>query len=243
MQKANDMVYVPGGLNPGSQIIVRGRVLPDETRFAINLKCGEDDDADIALHFNPRRDDGEVVFNSKEGGDWEEEERHPLPSAMQEMVPFEVEILTKSNKFKVSVAGDGGDLRQDKCCLFGWRSSAGHTNSLSPSHRHTHTHNRTHLDTIVHTYTQSYTPTRTPTYHTHLHITHTHTHTHTHIPHTHTHTNTHTHTHIPHTHTHTHTRTHIPHTHTHTHTTHTHTQSHTHTHTQGHTCTHANTHK
>ena len=70
------MVYVPGGLNPGSQIIVRGRVLPDETRFAINLKCGEDDDADIALHFNPRNDDGEtVVRNTFQGGAWQEEER------------------------------------------------------------------------------------------------------------------------------------------------------------------------
>ena len=75
-QRANELIHVPGGLNPGSQIIVRGRVLYHETQFAINLKCGEEEDANIALHFNPRNTDGDsVVRNSFQDGGWQGEER------------------------------------------------------------------------------------------------------------------------------------------------------------------------
>jgi hypothetical protein len=69
-------VHVPGGLNTGGQIVVRGRVLPHETQFVINLKCGDGDGDDIALHFNPRNTEGDcVVRNSLQGGQWQGEER------------------------------------------------------------------------------------------------------------------------------------------------------------------------
>lgn len=75
-QRPHDRIYLPGGLSPGSQIIVRGRVSESETRFAINLQCGESDDADIAFHFNPRNDQGDVVVrNTRRGGAWQNEER------------------------------------------------------------------------------------------------------------------------------------------------------------------------
>nr|AJA37899.1 galectin-3 [Littorina littorea] len=92
---------IPQGLEKNDLIVTKGFFYPEGNKFAVNLIKGCSCDDDIALHFNPRRDEGEIVFNSKEGGDWEDEERHPLPSAMQEMVPFELEILTKKNKFKV----------------------------------------------------------------------------------------------------------------------------------------------
>lgn len=72
------------------------------SRFAINLLNGTSPDDDIALHINPRRDQGEIVFNSREGGSWGKEKRKKLPSAMEEKAPFTLEILAKSDKFKVT---------------------------------------------------------------------------------------------------------------------------------------------
>lgn len=72
------------------------------SRFAINLLNGTSPDDDIALHINPRRDQGEIVFNSRKGGSWEKEKRKKLPSVMEEMAPFTLEILAKSEKFKVT---------------------------------------------------------------------------------------------------------------------------------------------
>ena len=62
---------------------------------------GYDDDSDIALHFNPRRGQGEVVLNNRIGGGWQEEERHELPKAFMDFIPFEIKIIVKRNKFKV----------------------------------------------------------------------------------------------------------------------------------------------
>ena len=64
---------------------------------------GYDDDSDIALHFNPRRGDGEVVMNNRSGGDWQEEERHEIPEAFMNLIPFEIKIIVKRKKFKVHV--------------------------------------------------------------------------------------------------------------------------------------------
>jgi hypothetical protein len=62
-------------------------------------------DDDVGLHFNPRRDQEEVVINSKDGGDWQEEERHEMPLVFSQMLPFQVEILVKKNKFKIYING------------------------------------------------------------------------------------------------------------------------------------------
>ncbi|KAK7487135.1 hypothetical protein BaRGS_00021630 [Batillaria attramentaria] len=102
--RAGDQIYLPGGLNTGSQIIVRGRVLEHETRFAINLKCGEDEDADIAFHFNPRNDDGDVVVrNTKQGGDWQEEERDTPFFPFNNGRKFTVRIMTFPDYYRVLV--------------------------------------------------------------------------------------------------------------------------------------------
>lgn len=92
---------IPQGMEKNDLVVVKGFFFAEGERFQVNLIKGNSLDDDIALHFNPRRDQEVVVVNSREGGDWEEEERHPLPPAMTKMVPFEVQILAKQDKFKI----------------------------------------------------------------------------------------------------------------------------------------------
>ncbi|KAL8603608.1 hypothetical protein ACOMHN_005550 [Nucella lapillus] len=94
---------IPQGMEKNDMVVVKGFFFSEGNRFSVNLIKGGSLDDDIALHFNPRRDQDSVVINSREGGDWETEEVHPLPPAMTKMVPFEVEILAKSDKFKIYV--------------------------------------------------------------------------------------------------------------------------------------------
>lgn len=72
-------------------------------RFSINFMNGTDADSDIAMHFNPRISEGQVVMNTCNGGDWGEEERADIPSVIAERKPFEIKIVTKRNKFKVNI--------------------------------------------------------------------------------------------------------------------------------------------
>jgi len=99
------MIEVQSGLEKSDLIVTKGFFYPEGNRFAINLLYGTSMDDDIALHFNPRRDDGEVVLNSRENGDWQDEERHDLPYPFLQFLPFQVEIVVKSNKFKIYVNG------------------------------------------------------------------------------------------------------------------------------------------
>ena len=57
----------------------------------------------MALHFNPRFGDREVVCNSREGGNWQEEvtkQREDFPFEKKDA--FEVAISVKDDKFVVS---------------------------------------------------------------------------------------------------------------------------------------------
>ncbi|XP_035826037.1 uncharacterized protein LOC101856665 isoform X2 [Aplysia californica] len=96
---------IPSGLEKSDLIVTKGFFYPEGNRFAINLMYGTSMDDDVGLHFNPRRDQGEVILNSKDDGDWQEEERHDLPHPFVEMLPFQVEIVVKKNKFKIYVNG------------------------------------------------------------------------------------------------------------------------------------------
>jgi len=96
---------IPSGLEKSDMIVTKGFFYPEGQRFAFNLLYGTSCDGDVGLHFNPRRDDGEVVLNSCDGGAWQEEERHELPATFLDMVPFTVEIVVKSNKYKLYVNG------------------------------------------------------------------------------------------------------------------------------------------
>lgn len=77
------------------------------TRFHVNLLCSEEKDADNALHFNPRLDQSVVVFNTKKGGAWGQEERgrgNPFHHGQ----PFEVLLIATEKGFKVRLCHRGG---------------------------------------------------------------------------------------------------------------------------------------
>ncbi|OBS70136.1 hypothetical protein A6R68_01318, partial [Neotoma lepida] len=73
--------------------------------FHVNLLCSEEEGADAALHFNPRLDTSEVVFNTKQQGKWGREERGSgIP--FQRGQPFEVLLITTEEGFKTVVGDD-----------------------------------------------------------------------------------------------------------------------------------------
>uniref|UniRef100_A0A8D2JG07 Galectin n=1 Tax=Sciurus vulgaris TaxID=55149 RepID=A0A8D2JG07_SCIVU len=94
---------IQGGLQEGLQITVQGTVLHSfENRFAVNLQTGFSD-KDIALHFNPRFEEGGyVVCNTKQKGCWGPEERK-MQMPFQKGKPFELCFLVQSSEFKVMV--------------------------------------------------------------------------------------------------------------------------------------------
>ncbi|XP_011385668.2 galectin-7-like, partial [Pteropus vampyrus] len=108
---------------------------PPPSRFYVNLLCSEEG-SEAALHFNPRLDESVVVFNTKEGGAWGQEERgRGIP--FQRGQPFEVLLISTRDGFK-AVVGDaeyhhfryrippervravevGGDLQLDALKIF-----------------------------------------------------------------------------------------------------------------------------
>ncbi|XP_004715894.1 galectin-7 [Echinops telfairi] len=95
---------LPQGIRAGNVLRIRGLVPLNAGRFHVNLLCSEGQDADAALHFNPRLDMSEVVFNSKEKGSWGREERgQGLPFNRGQ--PFEVLLIATEEGFK-AVVGD-----------------------------------------------------------------------------------------------------------------------------------------
>ena len=71
-------------------------------RFAVNFCCGEDDDCDIAFHFNPRLAEKCSVRNSFAGGDWQEEERDQPCFPFEKKETFEIAINIQADRFIVS---------------------------------------------------------------------------------------------------------------------------------------------
>lgn len=107
---------IPAGLEKGDIVSFRGYFKKECERFSVNLMNGYDDDSDIAFHFSPRRDEGQVVLNNRIDGSWQEEERHELPKAFEDQMPFEIKIISKRNKFKVFV-------NDKKYCVFAARGN------------------------------------------------------------------------------------------------------------------------
>ena len=102
---------IPGGLKIGTQIIVTGHIpLWFASKFDINLVSGNNpsnshaNNADIALHFNPRLDDHHVVLNSKRYQSWEAEVRiGSVPIAKGSN--FEVVITVEPSYYRISING------------------------------------------------------------------------------------------------------------------------------------------
>ncbi|XP_053131362.1 galectin-9 isoform X2 [Hemicordylus capensis] len=95
-----------GGLRGGMLVIINGTIFPTCTRFQVDFQCGSGSSPrpDIALHFNPRFDEGCVVANTLESGKWQQEERRKdLP--FRKGQGFELRFHVKSHSFEVIVNG------------------------------------------------------------------------------------------------------------------------------------------
>ncbi|XP_022819247.1 galectin-9-like [Spodoptera litura] len=100
------VVPVPGSMQPGRAIRVKGTTPSGAKRFAINLQCGPKlyPDEDIAFHFNPRFYQGAIVRNNFGCSAWgPEETQGPLP--LSSGLPFEVIIHCYQDSFKVLLNG------------------------------------------------------------------------------------------------------------------------------------------
>ncbi|CAG2187051.1 unnamed protein product [Mytilus edulis] len=97
---------IPSGMEKGDVVVFKGFMRPGGDVFSVNFMTGYTADSDIALHFNPRIGEGQVIMNCCTGGDWGEEEKADIPSVIAEGKPFEIKIVTKRNKFKVYVNGN-----------------------------------------------------------------------------------------------------------------------------------------
>jgi len=88
------------GFRSGQQLVLGG--VSGGSRFAINLFTSDS----IALHCNPRQGEGEIVFNTKTGEDWGEEER--IDCGFDGGENFEISITCLDSEYVIQV--DGG------CC-------------------------------------------------------------------------------------------------------------------------------
>ncbi|XP_055002143.1 galectin-4 isoform X2 [Sorex araneus] len=97
---------IPGGLSVGMSIYIQGEVNEHTRRFHVNFAMGPEPEADIAFHFNPRFDGWDkVVFNSRQSGKWnEEEKKRSMPFKRGEH--FELVVMIMQEHYKVMVNGD-----------------------------------------------------------------------------------------------------------------------------------------
>lgn len=95
---------IPGSLQDGDMVQIKGRVLPHCDRFHVNLQCGTmAGHCDVALHFNPRFEcPGYVVCNSFENQHWCSEERK-YETPVQKGETFQLLILVQNDSYKVAV--------------------------------------------------------------------------------------------------------------------------------------------
>ncbi|XP_048468300.1 galectin-9 [Rhincodon typus] len=95
---------IPGGLQDGMMIMIKGRVLPQSDRFHVNLQCGSiPHHCDVAFHFNPRyANPGYVVCNTYKDQQWcMEERKYEMP--IQRGESFQLLILVQTDCYKVAV--------------------------------------------------------------------------------------------------------------------------------------------
>ncbi|XP_067412827.1 galectin-4 [Emydura macquarii macquarii] len=95
---------IAGGLRPGMSIYVQGVVPHHTKRFRVNFSCGQQQGADIALHFNPRFESGDtVVFNSFQGKWAKEERKQAMP--FHKGQPFELVFIVTGEGYTITVNG------------------------------------------------------------------------------------------------------------------------------------------
>ncbi|XP_037374044.1 galectin-4 [Talpa occidentalis] len=96
---------IPGGLRAGMSVYIQGEADDHMKRFSVNFTTGQDPEADIAFHFNPRFDGWDkVVFNTKQGGKWgSEEKKRSMP--FKKGASFEMVFMIFQEHYKVVVNG------------------------------------------------------------------------------------------------------------------------------------------
>lgn len=67
----------------------------------MNLTCGDEEDSDIAMHFNPRLDENCTIRNTCAGGEWQGEERDQPSFPFEHKDTFEIAINAQPDKFVV----------------------------------------------------------------------------------------------------------------------------------------------
>jgi len=91
------------GFAPGKMIQITGHIPHHANRFQVNLQSHS---GDVALHFNPRWDEGHVVVrNSKRNGAWEREERNGPAFPFHKGANFDMLVLNENNQYKIAVNG------------------------------------------------------------------------------------------------------------------------------------------
>lgn len=90
------------GLQEGTQVTVKGRVLPGAERFKVNFQQG----SDVALHFNPRYGFFTyVVCNTLQGTRWGWEERKS-PTPLPRGSTFTIVFLVNHDAYSIIVNGE-----------------------------------------------------------------------------------------------------------------------------------------
>ncbi|XP_063793647.1 galectin-4-like [Pseudophryne corroboree] len=91
-----------GGITEGKRVTIQGQAHSHAKRFAINFVCYNND---IAFHFNPRFDEGNVVVcNTMQCKSWGSEERKShMP--FQRNTYFDIAITVHGHAFQVMVNG------------------------------------------------------------------------------------------------------------------------------------------
>ncbi|XP_044133075.1 galectin-9-like [Bufo gargarizans] len=91
-----------GGITEGKRVTIQGQAHGYAKQFAINFVCYNND---IAFHFNPRFNEGNVIVcNTMQHKNWgSEERRHNMP--FQRNTYFDIAIQVLGHAFQVTVNG------------------------------------------------------------------------------------------------------------------------------------------
>jgi Galactoside-binding lectin len=103
--------YLSHGVHPGTRIEITGNIPHHADRFEINFVLGHSagpsarENASIALHFNPRIEENAVVLNSRQGSNWEYEQRHDNFYQFVKGGQFQAVFVIDDNGFHLTVNG------------------------------------------------------------------------------------------------------------------------------------------
>ncbi|XP_063287758.1 galectin-4-like isoform X1 [Pelobates fuscus] len=91
-----------GGISEGKRVVIQGQARAHAKRFAVNFVSFNND---IAFHFNPRFDEGNVIVcNTQQGNQWGSEERKGnMP--FRKSTYFDIAITVLGHAFQVTANG------------------------------------------------------------------------------------------------------------------------------------------